>query len=123
MKNEREVTSDGQEPAITSIKYPYTREVENDSEFKELVLHFNDNETFILKEKSFRVFKNIQKSVTRPDGSVNTGDMITKLISVSLIKPEMKDAEVDELPTSKAMSLTGAVAKLYNLKNLQEDFL
>jgi len=81
------------------------------------------NETFTMKERPFRVFKNIQKTVSRPDGSLNTGDMMTKLISASLTKPEMKDAEVDEMPTSKAMTLTAALSRLYNLQELQQNFL
>ena len=103
--------------------FPYTEETIGDDEFKEIVLHYNESTVYKLKEKSFRVFKNIQKKVTGSDGQVNTGDMITKLISVSLVEPMMKDAEVDELPSSKAMLLTGAVVKLYNLKDLQKDFL
>ena len=107
----------------TEVSYPYTDVRDGDDEFKEVDLYFNAKKMFKLKEKPFRVFKNVQKSVTKPDGQVNTGDMITKLIGVSLIEPKLTDQEIDELPSSQAMALTGAVAKLYNLKNLQEDFL
>lgn len=111
------------EEEVVEKSYPYTEERVGEDEFKELDLYFSESTVYKMKEKPFRVFKNIQKSVTRPDGQVNSGDMITKLIAVSLVEPKLKDNEVDELPSSKAMALTGAVAKLYNLKNLQDDFM
>lgn len=109
---------------VKEIKYPYTVETYDNEGFKELKIYINDKGAeYHMREKPFRIFKNIQKTVTnQKTGQVNTGDMITKLISTSLIKPELKDNEIDELPTSRAMILTNAVAKLYNLKNLQEDF-
>lgn len=112
-----------QEMEVKELTYPYTDEDTDEEGFKMLDLHFDNKTVYKMKEKPYRVFKNIQKKVTSNDGNVNTGDMITKLISVSMVEPKMSDSEVDALPSSKAMMLTGAVAKLYNLNQLQQSFM
>ena len=110
------------EEEVKEVKYPYTEESETDDGFKKIILYFKEKEVYEFKEKPFRIFKKIQKQVTTSDGNVNSGDMITKLVSVSLVKPSMKDAEIDELPTSKAIALASVITKLYNIKGLENDF-
>ncbi len=71
---------------------------------------------YILQEIEFSKFKQLMKATTKPDGRVEFTDLLTKLISASLVEPKLKDVEVDSLPTSTVMQLTQAVIKLYNLE-------
>lgn len=71
--------------------------------------------TYILEEIPFGKFKQAVKAVTKPDGRIDSMDLLTKLISLSLVEPKLKDVEVEELPTSISMALIQAVTQLYNL--------
>ena len=70
---------------------------------------------YTLKEIPFSKFKQAVKSVTHPDGRIDNMDLLTKLISLSLVEPKMKDVDVEALPTSIAMALVSAITELYNL--------
>lgn len=76
---------------------------------------------YTLKEIPFSKFKQAVKAVTKPDGRIDGMDLMTKLISLSLVSPKMKDIDVEALPTSESIALMQAVSELYNLSG--ENFL
>lgn len=78
--------------------------------------------TYILEEIPFGKFKQAVKAVTHPDGRIDSMDLMTKLISLSLVEPKLKDVDIEALPTSESMALIKAVSELYGLTG-EEDFL
>lgn len=81
-----------------------------------------NDKVFKLKEVPFMKFKMALKSVMRKDGSVDSAEFLTKLISISLVEPKLSDMEVDNLDSSINMVLLDVVSHMYNLKGV-DNFL
>lgn len=70
---------------------------------------------YILEEKEYGVVERAFRVATKSDGNIDATKVAMKLITASLVEPQINDAELLKLPGSTVMRLLLAVQYLYDL--------